>query len=73
MKFSSKSVQYFQTKMWTKICRQTDRQTDKKLKKIFLLSIILFIYYSFEAGRGAAARGVIAKPTGCGFDPHSTR
>ena len=24
-----------------------------------------------EAGRGAAARGVTAKPTGCGFDPHS--
>ena len=27
----------------------------------------------FEAGRGAAARGVTAKPTGCGFDPHSRR
>ena len=26
-----------------------------------------------EAGRGAAAGGVTAKPTGCGFDPHSTR
>ena len=26
-----------------------------------------------EAGRGAAARGVTAKPTGCGFDPHSRR
>ena len=25
------------------------------------------------AGRGAAARGVTAKPTGCGFDPHSRR
>ena len=24
----------------------------------------------YEAGRGAAARGVTAKPTGCGFDPH---
>ena len=23
----------------------------------------------FDAGRGAAARGVTAKPTGCGFDP----
>ena len=27
----------------------------------------------FEAGRGAAARGVTAKPTGCGFDSHSRR
>ena len=26
-----------------------------------------------EAGRGAAAQGVTAKPTGCGFDPHSRR
>ena len=26
-----------------------------------------------EAGRGAAARGVTAKPTVCGFDPHSRR
>ena len=26
-----------------------------------------------EAGRGAAARGVTATPTGCGFDPHSRR
>ena len=24
-------------------------------------------------GRGAAARGVTVKPTGCGFDPHSRR
>ena len=24
-----------------------------------------------EAGRGAAARGVAVKPTGCGFHPHS--
>ena len=26
-----------------------------------------------EAGRGAAAQGVTAKPIGCGFDPHSRR
>ena len=26
-----------------------------------------------EAGRGAAARGVTVKPTGCGFNPHSRR
>ena len=26
-----------------------------------------------NAGRGAAARGVTAKPTGYGFDPHSRR
>ena len=48
--------------------------------------IIYFIFYTYnkgynknkilqftEAGRGAAARGVTAKPTGCGFDPHSRR
>ena len=29
--------------------------------------------YKFEAGRGAAARGVTAKPAGCGFDSHSRR
>ena len=28
---------------------------------------------NLEAGRGAAARGVTAKPNGCGFDPHSRR
>ena len=28
---------------------------------------------AIEAGRGAAARGVTAKPTDCGFDPHSRR
>ena len=27
----------------------------------------------FEAGRGAAARGVTAKSTGCGFGSHSKR
>ena len=26
-----------------------------------------------EAGRGAAARGVTAKATGCEFDPHSRK
>ena len=26
-----------------------------------------------EVGRGAAARSVTVKPTGCGFDPHSRR
>ena len=34
---------------------------------------ILNILILVEAGRGAAARGVTAKPTGCGFDPHSRR
>ena len=28
---------------------------------------------SFEASRGAAARSVTVKPTGCGFDPYSRR
>ena len=41
---------------------------------IHKIYIKLFIYYMYiEAGRGAAARGVTAKPTGCGFDPHSRR
>ena len=35
--------------------------------------IFLTQYGKYEAGRGAAARGVTAKPTGCGFDPHSRR
>ena len=35
--------------------------------------IIYLLEKNFEAGRGAAARGVTAKPTGCGFDPHSRR
>ena len=26
-----------------------------------------------KASRGAAAQGVTAKPTGCGFEPHSRR
>ena len=30
-------------------------------------------FSALEAGRGAAARGVTAKPTGCVFDPHSRR
>ena len=30
-------------------------------------------YTTYEAGRGAAARGVTVKPTGCGFDPYSRR
>ena len=32
-----------------------------------------FLHVNIEAGRGAAARGVTVKPTGCGFDPHSSR
>ena len=43
---------------------------------IFFLLICFKLYIqlkSSEAGRGAAARGVTAKPTGCGFDPHSRR
>ena len=27
----------------------------------------------YEATRGAAARSMTVKPTGCGFDPHSRR
>ena len=34
---------------------------------------IILLIPPFEAGRGAAARGVTAKPTDCGFDPHSRR
>ena len=41
---------------------------------IYNLFMAGFRFYNlFEAGRGAAARGVSAKPTGCGFDPHSRR
>ena len=36
-------------------------------------SILYFYLYGAEAGRGAAARGVTAKLTGCGFDSHSRR
>ena len=32
-----------------------------------------FLLSNLKAGRGAVARGVTAKPTGCGFDPHSRR
>ena len=32
-----------------------------------------FTQLLFKAGRGAAARGVTVKPTGCGFGPHSRR
>ena len=38
----------------------------------YLVIMMIYVIY-FEAGRGAAARGVTAKPTGCGFDPHSRR
>ena len=38
-----------------------------------LIKLNVEIKKSKEAGRGAAARGVTAKPTGCGFDPHSSR
>ena len=46
--------------------------------ELFLISFHLTIYRAAyikttEAGRGAAARGVTAKPTGCGFDPYSRR
>ena len=30
-------------------------------------------HVTFEASRGAVARGVTVKPIGCGFDPHSRR
>ena len=42
---------------------------------IYALKSLKFSLNSFrlEAGRGAAARGVTAKPTGCGFDLHSRR
>ena len=32
-----------------------------------------YLLLVFEAGRGAAARGVTVKSTGCGFDPYSRR
>ena len=39
---------------------------------LYLLAPIYKLIVS-EASRGAAIRGVIVKPTGCGFDPHSRR
>ena len=48
---------------------------DKNLCKIYHFPIIfdIFIGLSCEASRGASARGVTAKSTGCGFDPHSRK
>ena len=46
---------------------------DTKIFKIIKASKTAFNYSMIEAGRGAAARGVTAKPTGCGFDSHSRR
>ena len=43
------------------------------------ISKYLFIWtqrrrgHGHEASRGAAARSVTVKPTGCGFDPHSRK
>ena len=43
-------------------------------KKSDYFNISLKDAFFFDvASRGAAARGVTAKPTGCGFDPHSRR
>ena len=51
------------------------------LKRVISKSILSFLTRSLyfrptsllETGRGAVARGVTAKLTGCGFDPHSRR
>ena len=34
---------------------------------------VIIVYQISEASGGAVARGVIVKPAGCGFDPHSRR
>ena len=47
--------------------------TNSHLLCVISILFNLFLFKTFEAGRGAAARGVIAKPTGCGFDPYSSR
>ena len=39
----------------------------------FFLVIILIRPTSVEASRGAVARGVTVKATGCGFDPYSRK
>ena len=42
--------------------------------KCFEINVIIINKtFIWEASRGAAARGVTVKPTGCGFDPHSRR
>ena len=44
------------------------------LKQIYYIILKRFILFKIrEASRGAAARSVTVKPTGCGFDPHSKR
>ena len=47
----------------------------KKVEWVYILENVNICKYLIkkEAGRGAAARGVTVKPTGCGFDPHSRR
>ena len=43
---------------------------------MLLYVVFIFVCHSIigcEASRGAAVRGVTAKPTGYGFDPHSRR
>ena len=40
---------------------------------IFIIDKCINYNFILEASRGAAARGVTVKPTGCGFDPHSRR
>ena len=42
--------------------------------KSSIIGEYIIFYLSFkEASRGAAARSVTAKPSGCWFDPHSRR
>ena len=46
----------------------TTTTTDHQLQKIYKT-----IKFYLEVNRGAPARGVTIKSTGCGFDPHSRR
>ena len=43
------------------------------IRPTFIWQEYIKVIIIIEASRGAAARGVTVKPTGCGFDPHSRR
>ena len=61
-------------KKWYKKPRLLNTAGRVELKRFqIVFDCFCNMYLNVEAGRGAAARGVTVKPTGCGFDPHSRR
>ena len=61
---------FFLLEIWCLPCTKLMKQYNKL---ITISPIDKFYYLAYIGSRGAAARGVTAKPTGCGFDPHSRR